>query len=130
MTDSARRVPDPGQFGGRTPGSDTPAGQPGVAYNPRPLLVFGQQPTTTAHGSVITPAVTVQAQNALGAILTGISGCVTMVLGSILGGTLTQPFVNGVATFNDLTVATAGSYKLQANAGWFLPILSSTFTVT
>ena len=59
---------------------------------------------------------------------------VTLVLGAgngggTLAGTLTQPTVNGVATFSNLTISSAGSYTLQASATGLTGAASNPFTI-
>jgi autotransporter-associated beta strand protein/uncharacterized repeat protein (TIGR03803 family) len=58
---------------------------------------------------------------------------VTLTLGSgpdgaNLGGTLTQPVIDGVATFSDLTIDQGGGYTLVATSG-FLQASSKSFTI-
>ncbi len=50
----------------------------------------------------------------------------------VLSGTLSQPVVNGVATFNDLSMTRAGTYYLRAedNAAVLTPATSALFTVS
>src|SRR5207249_868371 len=66
-------------------------------------LVFSAQPSTTAAGAVITPAVQVTAQDAQGNTATGFTGNVTVAIGTnpstgTLAGTETVAAVAGVAT--------------------------------
>src|SRR5256884_4076751 len=49
-------------------------------------LVFGTQPGTTVAGQQITPAVKLRALDALGNVATGVSGAITVALGSNPGG--------------------------------------------
>jgi hypothetical protein len=96
-------------------------------------LAFTQQPINTPIGGVITPAVQVAARDALGNIDTGFTGNVVVSLTGgpgILGGTLSKAAVAGVATFDDLTVDSAGAYQLVALADGFDPVTSITFNVT
>ena len=59
------------------------------------------------------------------------SGALTLGAGSgTLSGTLTQPAVNGVATFSDLAISSAGSYTLQASATGSAGAVSTPFTIT
>src|SRR5207248_2348646 len=71
-------------------------------------LVFSVQPTTTAAGAVITPAVQVTAQDAQGNTATGFTGNVTVAIGTnpstgTLAGTKVVAAVAGVATFSGLS---------------------------
>src|SRR5256714_6481186 len=83
-------------------------------------VVFTVQPTTTAAGAAITPAVQVAVQDALGNTVTSFSGTITVTMGvNQAGGTLaghtTVTAVNGVATFTDLSIDKVGTgYTLQA----------------
>jgi hypothetical protein len=101
-------------------------------------LVFRQQPSDTAAGQTIHPAVMVAVVDQFGNIETGDnSDMVTLSLGTnpgggTLGGTLTVPMVNGVATFSDLSIDQAGvGYTLHASVGGGLgDIDSNAFNVT
>ncbi|HEY4302911.1 MAG TPA: hypothetical protein VGM82_00480 [Gemmatimonadaceae bacterium] len=103
---------------------------------PATALQFGQQPSAVATGAVITPAVTVRAVDADGNTLTAFTGNVTIAIGTnpgsgVPGGTLTRAAVAGVATFNDLTVSTAGAgYTLVASSTGLAAATSAVFNVT
>jgi hypothetical protein len=95
-------------------------------------LVFSQQPTNANTGAVITPAITVDVENPSGQIITTDGSPVTLSIGSgpgTLGGTLTENSVDGVATFSDITLSTAGSVTLNASDGSLSPIASQPFTI-
>src|SRR2546426_1046021 len=79
-------------------------------------FVFSVQPTNTAAGTAITPAVQVTALDAGGNVATGFAGSVAVALGTnpsggTLAGTTTGPAVSGVPGFTgNVTVAiTAGT---------------------
>jgi hypothetical protein len=55
-------------------------------------------------------------------VITGASGSIS--------GTLTQPFVNGIATFTGIQFSTADSYIIDANSGSLTTAYSSTITIT
>ena len=84
-------------------------------------LAFGQPPTSAGAGATISPAVTVLVEDSLGNVVAGDSSSVTLSIannpgGGTLSGTLTVAAVNGVATFNNLSINLAGSgYTLQAS---------------
>jgi alpha-tubulin suppressor-like RCC1 family protein len=83
-------------------------------------VVFAIQPTNTIAGVAIAPALTVAIQDASGNVLTSATDAVTIAVatgpGALLGKTTTNA-VNGVATFQDLSIETAGSqYSLVAVA--------------
>ncbi len=100
---------------------------------PATQLAFTVQPSATLTGAVIYPAVTVAIHNADGAIVPTATHAVTLTAlptsaTPVLLGTVTA--VNGVATFSTLSLATAGSYTLQANADGLTSATSAAFTVT
>ncbi|HWK08820.1 MAG TPA: hypothetical protein VNR64_02130, partial [Vicinamibacterales bacterium] len=83
-------------------------------------VLFVQQPTSTAVGSPMTPAITVQVRDQLGAPLPNASVSMTLisppsVSGVLSGGGAVSTDANGIATFSALTVNAAGTgYQLQA----------------
>src|SRR5205814_2788590 len=85
-------------------------------------FVFSVQPTSTAAGAAITPAVQVTALDAGGNVATGFAGSVAVALGTnpsggTLAGTTTVPAVSGVASFASLSLNKVGSgYTLTAAA--------------
>jgi hypothetical protein len=101
-------------------------------------LLFLQQPTDTAAGQTISPAVLVAVVDAFGNVETGDnSDAVKLSLdtnpgGGTLSGTLTLTVVNGVATFGDLsTDQVEVGYTLHATVGGGLPdIDSNAFSIT
>ncbi|MGE5168292.1 MAG: hypothetical protein ACM3KT_06715, partial [Deltaproteobacteria bacterium] len=107
-----------------------------VAIGPATKLVFGQQPTNTAAGASITPAVTVQVQDASGNVVTSSTASITLAIGtnpgsSTLGGTATANAVNGVATFSNLSLNKVGTgYTLTAASTGLTGATSSTFNIT
>lgn len=102
---------------------------PGVPFGLRYL----QQPTDVAASAVISPAIRVAIVDNLGnTITTDNSSSMALMIqtgtGS-LGGTTTRTVVNGVATFDDITVDTAGAKSLLAESSFFDSI-SVVFTVS
>jgi hypothetical protein len=95
-------------------------------------LGFIVQPSDVVTGAVISPAVQVAVQDAAGNTLTAATNPVTLALlaGTGLGGTLTATPQNGVATFSDLALGTAGSYMLVASSPGLASSTSASFTVT
>src|SRR5207249_1583647 len=83
-------------------------------------LVFTVEPSTTAAGAVITPAVQVTAQDAQGNEASGVRGDVTVAIGTnpsagTLAGTKIVAATAGVATFSGLSIDKAGTgYTLTA----------------
>lgn len=94
-------------------------------------LGFVQQPTNVAQSSVIAPPVTVAVEDQFGNVITTDTSAVSLSLGQsgVLSGTTTQNTVNGVATFNDLSLSQAGNYTLVANDNG-LTVTSTGFAVT
>jgi hypothetical protein len=95
-------------------------------------LAFAVQPANVFTGTAISPAVQVAVQDANGNTVTADSSPVTLALAgsTALGGTRTVNAQNGVATFNNLTVSTAGSYTLLATSSNLTSATSANFTVT
>src|SRR5207249_2882219 len=99
-------------------------------------LAFTVQPSTTAAGVTISPAVQVTALDPAGNPVPGFTGNVSVVLGnnpggSTLGGTTTIAAVNGVASFATLTLDKTGTgYWLTATATGLSTATSSVFGIT
>ena len=98
-------------------------------------LVYGQQPTSTAAGAIITPAVTVKVEDAFGNLVGNESSTVTLTLGSgtFAAGTstVTAAASSGVATFSDLAIDAPGSYTLSATDAALTPAgASNAFTIS
>ena len=101
-------------------------------------LVFTQQPTDTDPGTTIQPSITVAAENNSNNVDTTAGGSITISLGTVTGtgtlsGTLTEPLVNGVATFSDLKIDSGGTYTLTASDSVtppVSPVTSNQFNVS
>ena len=99
-------------------------------------VVFTAQPSNTAAGASISPAVQVSVEDANGNVVTSDNSSVTVAIGTnpgggTLGGTLTVAAVNGVATFSDLSINKAGTgYTLTATDGSLTRATSSAFNIT
>jgi hypothetical protein len=95
-------------------------------------LAFSQQPSNVSTQATIAPAVTVTVEDSSGNPVTSATNPVTVALtaGSGLSGTLTATPQNGVATFSNLSVGTAGTYTLSATSPSLTAATSSSFTVT
>src|SRR5881409_3171768 len=92
-------------------------------------FVFTGQPTSTAAGAAITPAVQVTALDAGGNVATGFAGSVAAALGTnpsggTLAGTTTVPAVSGVASFASLSLNKVGSGYTLTAAAPFQPALT------
>ncbi|MGE5745130.1 MAG: beta strand repeat-containing protein, partial [Gemmatimonadota bacterium] len=99
-------------------------------------LGFLVQPANAAGGATISPAVQVEIRDAGGNRVTTAGNSVTLALGTnpkngTLGGTKTVSAVNGVASFNTLTVdSAANGYTLAATATGLAGATSSAFNIT
>jgi ribosomal protein S6E (S10) len=101
-------------------------------------LAVTVQPSAVASGAAIAPDVQVAVQDALGNTVTTSTAAITLAItggtgtaGALLGGTLTQAAVNGVATFPNLTIDKVGAgYTLTASAGGLTSVTSAPFSVT
>jgi uncharacterized repeat protein (TIGR01451 family) len=107
-----------------------------ITSGPATQLEFGQQPSGTPAGATIAPPVTVRALDNDGNVDTSFSGSVTVAIGinpsgGILSGTTSIPAVNGIATFNDLSIDNAGNgYTLTAKASGLAGATSGAFDIT
>ncbi|MBI3925240.1 MAG: hypothetical protein HY319_06840 [Armatimonadetes bacterium] len=99
-------------------------------------VAFLSQPTDVEAGAIMTPVVTVAIQDQNGVVVTTATEPVSLAIANnpgeaTLNGTTTVNAVNGVATFADLSLSTAGvGYTLQATSGALAPDLSDPFEVT
>jgi hypothetical protein len=98
-------------------------------------LAFALQPTNTAAGAAISPAVTVEILDQFNN-LTMSSANVTVAIGTnpgggMLSGTATVAAVGGVATFSTLSIDKVGTgYTLAATSGSLTGSTSSAFNIT
>jgi hypothetical protein len=100
-------------------------------------LLFVQQPTNTAAGQTITPAVMVAVVDQFGNVLTDDnSDTITLTIstnpsGGTLSGTLTLTVSGGIATFGDLSIDIAGDgYTLHATTIGLIDADSVAFSIT
>ncbi|WP_010587039.1 fibronectin type III domain-containing protein [Schlesneria paludicola] len=98
-------------------------------------LVFQSSPVTGTAGQVLSPTLKVQIQNADGQVVTTDNSIVTLSISSGPGSftsssTVSVRAVNGVATFNNLVLNTAGTYKLSASDGNMAAAVSGSLTVS
>lgn len=114
-----------------------------IVAAPAAQMAFTGQPTTAASGATITPAVQVTVQDAFGNTALTYATGVTLAIrndagpGGVLAGTTTATtanghLLNGVATFNDVSIVKTGNgYTLGATSG-SLPASppSSAFNIT
>jgi subtilase family serine protease len=99
-------------------------------------LTFGQLPTNSTAGGVITPAVTVRVLDQYGNLVSSDNtDVVTLAInnnpgGGTLSGTTSAIVVGGVATFNNLSINNAGvGYTLTASSGSLTAATSASFNV-
>jgi hypothetical protein len=100
-------------------------------------LAFVQQPTNTAAGSAISPAVTVEVLDANNNVATtDQTDSVSLAIGTnagggTLSGTTTLTVSNGVATFGNLSINKTGTgYTLKASSGTLISATSGAFNIT
>ena len=99
-------------------------------------LVFTQQPTDSAVGATISPAVKVELRDENDQLVTSATNSVTLSInnnpgGATLGGTTSVNAVGGVATFSDLSLDHNGvGYTLDASAIGLPNATSSTFSIS
>src|SRR5205809_179514 len=98
-------------------------------------LVFTVQPSNTAAGAAITPAVQVTVQDAQGNTVTTATTSITVAIGTnptsgTLAGPTTAPSLSGVATFANVSINNPGTgYTLTASATSLTGATSSSFNV-
>lgn len=96
------------------------------------------QPRSVTAGVAISPAVQVEVQDGQGNVMTGSTASVTLAItsgtgtaGATLSGTLSQPTVDGVATFDKVMFDKTGSgYELTASATGLTSATTAAFTVS
>ncbi len=99
-------------------------------------LHFAVQPTTGTHGTIITPAVEVDARDQFNNVVKAFTGNVTVGItsgtgtaGAVLSGTTTVAATAGLATFSNLSINLVGTgYKLTATATGLTSATSSAFS--
>ncbi len=97
-------------------------------------LAFTEQPRSATAGAPVGP-VAVTVEDAAGHPVSGVSDTVTVALardasGATLAGPTTETAAGGVATFDGVSVAMAGSYTLVATAPGYASARSAPFTVS
>ncbi|HJS42184.1 MAG TPA: PKD domain-containing protein [Gemmatimonadales bacterium] len=99
-------------------------------------LFFAAQPSTTAAGAAITPAVQVAVHDQFGNRVTDATNSVALAISTnpgngTLSGTTPVAAVGGLATFSDLSIdAAATGYRLRATATGLSQVTSATFEIT
>ena len=95
-------------------------------------MAFLQQPSNALTTATIAPAVTVVVEDGSGNPVTNATNPVTLALTGVSGlaGTLTATPQNGIATFSNLSVGTAGTYTLTATSTGLTSATSASFVIT
>ncbi|HXJ32041.1 MAG TPA: hypothetical protein VNG35_15470, partial [Gemmatimonadales bacterium] len=99
-------------------------------------LGFFVQPSSTTGGATITPPVQVEVRDAGGNRVTSAINSITVAIGTnpnagTLGGLKTVSAVNGLASFSNLSIDSAGTgYTLAASATGLASAASSPFTIS
>ena len=116
-------------------GTTSPGANLTIVINAAPFqLVFGQQPSSTTIGTAFSSNVTVRVLDSSGALVTASSALITLsITGNppivTLSGMQTVNAVNGIATFNNLSINQAGTYSLTATSGSFT-VTSNSFSIS
>ena len=101
---------------------------------PARVLAFVQQPGAVASGQAISPPVTVQVRDTLGAPVNTAGIAISMTLasgsGALSGSSVSVTAANGIATFDNLRIDLAGTKSLRATAIELTPAESNPFIVT
>lgn len=97
-------------------------------------VVFLQGPTNATTGHAL-QSVTAAVEDRFGNFVTSSNSTLTISVASgpgsfAAGSTTSVTAINGIATFNNLTLATAGSYTLKVSSGSLTPATSSSFAVS
>ncbi|MFP4468599.1 MAG: DUF2341 domain-containing protein [Bacteroidales bacterium] len=98
-------------------------------------LSFEQSPTNTEPGEVLTPPVTIRIEDNLGNLVTTATDNISIAIdnnpsGGSLSGTQSRDAVDGIATFDDLSIDTPGDgYTLEATSGGLTPVTSTPFDI-
>jgi hypothetical protein len=97
-------------------------------------LAVASQPTTVVAGKVLAP-IKINVETAAGALVKTDTSTVTLSIasgpaGGKLTGLLTATVVNGVATFNNLSLTVAGTYKFKAVDGTLTAVTTKSVVVT
>ena len=101
---------------------------------------FVTQPASTTAATTILglngPTITVAVKDSMGNPVKSFAGTVTLTIstnpgGGTLSGTSTVDVINGIATYNDLSINIAGTgYRLTASTTGLAPVVSDAFSIT
>jgi uncharacterized repeat protein (TIGR03803 family) len=106
-----------------------------LSPNPAAQLAFTTSPAPASAGAPLAPAITVSVEDASGNIVATDNSTVTLTIasgpaGATLIGDVSAAAVNGVATFNNLSLNRGGTYTLAAADGTLPAVTSSSFAIT
>ena len=116
-----------------------------ITSNPFDILIpgtaaklgFFQQPTNTIAGDTISPPVTVRILDSNDILVSTATDTITLSIDNDLGrpvdlnGTVELAAVNGIATFDDISIDSTGAgYTLRASADGLDSAISNTFDIT
>ena len=117
---------------GLTPATSQPFDIMAAANN---QLVFTVQPSSSVPGGTLSPPVQVAVVDGFGNLQTNSTAPIALSLtngsaGATLSGTLVKNAVNGIATFDNLSINLAGAgYTLIATSGALQPATSNPFAI-
>ncbi|HVT83107.1 MAG TPA: hypothetical protein VHM90_20890, partial [Phycisphaerae bacterium] len=102
---------------------------------PASKLAFVQAPVNLSAGQLFPNAVSVAIQDATGNVVTTDRSNITLTVvsgpgGGTINGTTTVQAINGIATFNGISLPKAGAYTIQARDGSLTVVNSASFTVS
>ena len=107
-----------------------------VVFGAATKLVYGQQPSNTPGGGIITPPATVRVLDANNNLVANSGASIQIALqnnpgSGTLAGSLTLAAIGGIATFSDLSIDKIGTgYTLRATSGALTGVTSSGFNIT
>jgi hypothetical protein len=98
-------------------------------------LAFIQQPPAGKVGKALSPAVTVAVQDTYGNVVATDHSTIKLSInagpaGAILSGVVSVADVSGIATFSNLRLSEAGTYKLKATDGTDAAAISAAFKIS
>lgn len=98
-------------------------------------LAFVQQPPAGKVGKALSPAVTVAVQDTYGNVVASDHSTIRLSIdagpaGAVLSGVVSAADVSGIATFSNLRLSEAGTYKLKAIDGADAAAISAAFKIS
>ncbi len=116
---------------GNNPGTATALTQQ-VSTGTATKLAFAAQPSNATVDQLISPAVTLQLEDANGIVVNTSSASVSLTIspGGVLSGTTQVSASHGIATFSNLAVGPVGTYTLSASSSGLTGATSASFTIS